>query len=434
MSSEWPKHKIEQIADVKSGKRLPLDHVLVDKSTPFPYIRLVDISDGKIQKNNLRFLTAETRSSIRRYVVNTGDVGLAIVGNTIGMVFYVDAEFDDVNLTENAARITNVHSSVNAKYLYYYLTSPIGQAEILSRKIGSAQGKLPLYNIRSLEVPVPPRADQDAMVAILDALSARINLLRETNATLEAVAQALFKSWFVDFDPVRAKQKGREPEGMDAETSVLFPSEFTRTEQSSIPKGWRHSSVGEAFVLTMGQSPPGDTYNEKGDGLPFYQGKTDFGFRFPVQRIFCNAPTRIAAAGDTLVSVRAPVGDVNMAIAKCCLGRGVAGVRHPEGHASFVFYSLQALRARFQSYNSEGTVFGSINKKDFQELPLVLPSESVLGRFTDIAKPIDERIRENEMQLRGLTDLRDALLPRLISGQLRLSIAEEKFNEALTGT
>ncbi|SED49190.1 Type I restriction modification DNA specificity domain-containing protein [Burkholderia sp. WP9] len=203
MNSEWQKFTVEQIATVKSGKRLPLGHTLIDQPTLFPYIRLVDVADGSIQRENLKFLTPDTRDAIKRYVVNTGDVGLAIVGNTIGMVFYVGAEWNDVNLTENAARITSVHMSVNSKFIYYYLISPFGQAAIRSMTVGSAQGKLPLYNIKALEFAAPARAEQDRIVSILDSLSSRIDLLRESNRTLEAIVQALFKSWFVDFDPAQ---------------------------------------------------------------------------------------------------------------------------------------------------------------------------------------------------------------------------------------
>ena len=207
---------------------------------------------------------------------------------------------------------------------------------------------------------------------------------------------------------------------MDEATAALFPDGFEESKLGLVPRGWRYSTVGDSFILTIGQSPPGDTYNESGDGLPFYQGRTDFGFRFPSQRVFCTAPTRLAEQGDTLVSVRAPVGDVNMALEKCCLGRGVAGVRHPKGCRSFAFYATRGLRSRFDLFDSEGTVFGSINKKDFQGLPVVEPSDDVLMAFDQIATPIDQRVVENEEQIRTLATLRDTLLPRLISGQLRL--------------
>ena len=313
------------------------------------------------------------------------------------------------------------------KFAYYVLRT----IDLAAFNSGSAQPSLNRNFLYSIPLKIPPRAEQDSIVAVLQSLDDRITLLRETNATLEAIAQALFKSWFVDFDPVRAKMEGRAPEGMDEATAALFPDALEESGLGAVPTGWRRSTVGESFILTMGQSPPGDTYNDAGDGLPFYQGRTDFGFRFPTQRIFCNAPTRIAEIDDTLVSVRAPVGDVNMAIEKCCIGRGVASVRHPNGHRGFTFYAIRGLGERFKTFDSEGTVFGSINKTDFQSLPIVDPKREVLDAYYAVSHPIDQRIVENEEQIRTLATLRDTLLPRLISGQLRLPSAESEVEDAI---
>lgn len=305
----------------------------------------------------------------------------------------------------------------NPRFAYYLLQT----LDLAAFNSGSAQPSLNRNYLYSIPIKVPQRHDQDRIVEVLQGLDDRITLLRETNATLEAIAQALFKSWFVDFDPVRAKGQGLVPEGMDEAMAALFADGFEESKLGQVPKGWRSSTIGQQFLLTMGQSPPGHTYNTEEDGLPFYQGRTDFGFRFPGQRVFCMAPTRLAEAGDTLVSVRAPVGDVNMALGKCCLGRGVAGVRHPRGHRSFTYYTLRGLRDKFALFDAEGTVFGSINKKDFQGLPAVEPSEAVMDAFDALVSPLDDHIVENELHLRTLSELRDTLLPRLISGQLRLS-------------
>ena len=133
--------------------------------------------------------------------------------------------------------------------------------------------------------------------------------------------------------------------------------------------------------------------------------------------MFCTAPTRFAEAGDTLVSVRAPVGDVNMAIENCCIGRGVASLRH-EKYKSFTFYTARSLEKYFKNFDSEGTIFGSINKKSFQDLPVVVASDKVLDAFEAIAHPIDSKIIANELQLRSLEELLRTTLPRLISGEI----------------
>src|SRR5262249_17998150 len=158
----------------------------------------------------------------------------------------------------------------------------------------------------------------------------------------------------------------------------------------------------EAFDLTMGQSPPGTTYNENGVGLPFYQGRTDFGFRFPTRRVFCSAPTRYAQSGDTLVSVRAPVGDINMADEECCIGGGIAAVRHKSGATSFTYSSMANLSSDFARFEAEGTVFGSINKDSFEKLQIVIPPQQLVAAYEQYAAPLDEQIRTLEAQSRAI--------------------------------
>lgn len=288
------------------------------------------------------------------------------------------------------------------------------------------------------EVQVPPLKEQQAIACILGALDDKIELNRRMNKTLEEMARAIFKSWFVDFDPVHAKAAIRRehPKWTDAQVSraacpnlkpeiaALFPDSFEDSELGEIPKGWCASKVCQHFRLTMGQSPPGRTYNEIGEGVPFYQGRTDFGFRFPTRRVYCTSPTRFAEIGDTLVSVRAPVGDVNIANERCAVGRGVAAVRHRSGSRSFTYYSMNHLGEHFGQFEAEGTVFGCINKADFERLPFVVPVADILAVFDRIVSPLDDRFETNERQSIILASILDALLPKLISGELRIADAE----------
>ena len=387
------------------------------------FLRITDIQGGTIDWDRVPFCPASPQD-VQKYRLEVGDIVAARTGNSTGENAQIFSPPPSAVYASYLIRFRPDGKRVNPFYVGYQLRSERFRQHVLSVRGGSAQPGANAKQLGAFPLLLIDRSQQDAVVSTLRALDNRITLLRETNATLEAIAQALFKSWFVDFDPVRAKQEGRAPEGMDDATAALFPDEFEESELGLVPRGWRYSTVGESFVLTMGQSPPGNTYNESGVGLPFYQGRTDFGFRFPSRRVFCTAPTRLAEPGDTLVSVRAPVGDVNMALEKCCLGRGVAGVRHPKGYRSFAFYATRGLRSRFDLFDSEGTVFGSINKKDFQGLRVIEPLDAVLAAFDDVATPIDQRVVENEGQIRTLATLRDTLLPRLISGQLRLPEGE----------
>jgi len=180
----------------------------------------------------------------------------------------------------------------------------------------------------------------------------------------------------------------------------------------------------------MGQSPPGHTYNDVGDGLPFYQGRTEFGFRFPTRRVYCTAPTRLAKRGDTLISVRAPVGDINMAAEDCAIGRGVAADRHKSGSRSYSYHFMRAQGDVFSRFEAEGTLFGSIGKKDFHAIACVVPARSLVEEFERRVAPLDSRIEIIDCASRTLAALRDALLPKLISGELQVRCAEAILKEA----
>ena len=303
----------------------------------------------------------------------------------------------------------------------YYLTQ---WGEVRHYAIGQMTGtsgrqRVPTKVLDHLAVTIPPLPEQRAIAHILGTLDDKIELNRRMNETLESMARALFKSWFVDFDPVRAKVEGRDT-GLPKPISDLFPDRLVDSERGEIPEGWKIKSLRDCFHLAMGQSPPGNTYNDRNDGLLFFQGRTDFGFRFPENRKFCTAPTRIAQPGDTLVSVRAPVGDINMAWEECCIGRGVAALRHQSGSSSFTYYSAQAVQNKIREYEDTGTVFGAINRKQLEALQMLEPSPDIVNAFDAQAGPVDVRIRNNVAESRILTTLRETLLPKLISGEIRL--------------
>ena len=247
------------------------------------------------------------------------------------------------------------------------------------------------------------------------------------NATLEAMARALFRSWFVDFDPVRAKMEGRDT-GLPREIADLFPDRLVDSELGEIPAAGGSATWRTGFDIVMGQSPPGHTYNDEGDGLPFFQGCSDFGYRYPTNRKFCTAPNRIAHPGDTIVSVRAPVGRVNMAWERCCIGRGVAALRPRHSTVSYGYCAAQALQTHMRAYEHAGTVFGAINRKQLARLPLTQPTPDVVRVFEDLVHPWDQAIRLRTAEVAVLTAIRDTLLPRLMSGALRLRMPKRLFS------
>ena len=313
-------------------------------------------------------------------------------------------------------------SVVTIEFLNYLLRTREYRHEVLSSATGSTVRHTSPDRIGAYEFLLPPIAEQRKIANLLGCLDDKIELNRRMNETLEAIARTIFKSWFIDFDPVRAKAEGEQPFGMDEETAALFPSEFEDSELGEIPKGWEIGTVEKEYKLTMGQSPPGSTYNEEGKGTQFFQGRTDFGFRYPKPRVYCIAPTRFAEPGDTLVSVRAPVGDVSMAKTRCCVGRGLAALRHKSGSRSYTFYSMKALHRGFSLFESEGTVFGCINKQGFSSLKIVIPPDELVAKFESLVAPMDQGIENNINQNKSLTDIRDMLLPKLLSGEIRVPV------------
>ena len=180
-----------------------------------------------------------------------------------------------------------------------------------------------------------------------------------------------------------------------------------------------NATLADVAAITMGQSPAGDSYNEEGVGAVFYQGRGEFGWRFPMQRLFTTEPRRTASADDVLMSVRAPVGDLNVAYEDCCIGRGLAAISSE--HHSFCLYLMRSLKKKLDAFNGEGTVFGSINGRALNGLSIYAPPSGAINSFETRISPVDKLVRTNEAENRNLEALRDSLLPKLMTGEIDVS-------------
>ena len=310
-----------------------------------------------------------------------------------------------------------------ARYIYYILCSTEYRSEVLASATGTTVKHTSPERIKQFLFILPPLPTQRAIAHVLGTLDDKIELNRRMNETLEEMARALFKSWFVDFEPVRAKmdgqwRRGESLPGLPADLYDLFPDCLVDSELGEIPEGWEVRGLGDCFNLTMGQSPPGSTYNDDGNGTPFYQGSTDFGARYPTNRRYCTKPARLAQTEDTLVSVRAPVGAINRAWERCCIGRGVAALRHKSGSAAYTHYAIWAAQPEIGQYEHTGTVFGAIGGQQFRALLMLEPHDKTVAAFHRIGQDLDSRIRSNVAESRALAMQRDSLLPGLVSGEV----------------
>lgn len=290
---------------------------------------------------------------------------------------------------------------VESSYLYYQLQSPHFKSYIHLMSTGSTIKHISLKTMRDYVFELPSLDDQRRIASILSSLDRKIELNNKINADLEEMAQAIFKNWFVDFEPFK-------------------DGKFVDSELGMIPEGWKVGTLEDIAEITMGQSPAGNSLNENREGMIFYQGSSDFGFRFPSIRVFTTEPKRLAVANSVLFSVRAPVGDINVAKEECCIGRGVASIKSKYGHDSYLFYAMKSLHKLFDSFDGEGTVFGSINKKTLSAIQILLPSDGIVEQFNNIASSFDNRIRSLSDENSRLSLLRDTLLPRLMSGELEI--------------
>jgi len=405
----WPIVKLGDIATVGGGKRLPKNTPYAGFSTGYPYIRLVDIEGGKISNKSIQYIDKQTHTLISRYVVATGDVCLAIVGNTIGMIFYVDKEWNGANLTENAAKLTDFDQA-DPKFVYFYLTSADGQNEIFKNEVGSAQGKLPIYGIQNIELTLPPLAIQTRIADILSALDDKIELTRQTNATLEAIAQAIFKEWFVDFH-------------FPGATGEMQESEF-----GLIPNGWQVKQLGDVVGI-KGGTTPSTKKPEYWNGEYCWSTPKDLSnLQSPIlldtaRKISKQGVQKISSGvlpkGTLLLSSRAPIGYLAITQIPVSINQGYIAIQGRHVSNLFMLFWLKDNMVAVKE-RANGSTFQEISKSNFREINILLPLEKTLREFEKLINPIFENLVKNEFEIKSLSKIRDTLLPKLMSGEIEL--------------
>lgn len=301
-------------------------------------------------------------------------------------------------------------SRVNPRWLYYYFLSPEWSAFIANHTVkGSTVNRISVEDYPNYPIPLPERKTQDAVVEVLSTIDQKIDNNTNLCVKLESMAKTLYDYWFTQFDFPDENGKPYCSSGGE----MVWNDQLKR----KIPKGWSAGQLSDIANITMGQSPSGDTYNENGSGTIFYQGCTDFGTRFPVPRVYTSAPTRFAKAGDILMSVRAPVGTLNIAMEDCCIGRGLVALNSKFGSQLHLLYTLSGFKQLFDVMDGNGTTFGSITKDTLFEMKVVIPRRDQIKSFEEMVQPIEQKIRVAEQENRELTKLRDWLLPMLMNGQ-----------------
>lgn len=270
------------------------------------------------------------------------------------------------------------------QYLMMWFSRKEFDREASYYAVGGVRGSLEWGDFCNMQLPVPSIDRQREIVSEYETLTRRIRLNEQMIEKLEATAQALYRHTFV-----------------------------ANIDKQNLPDGWRMGTLSDLANITMGQSPDGETYNMEGEGMIFYQGRADFGNRFPTPRVYTTDPTRYAKEGDLLLSVRAPVGDINIAPHNCCIGRGLAALRSKNHCQSYLFYQMLELEQVFNISDDDGTVFGSINKDDLYNIEVVIPTTQEMFLFERQASVIDREIKIKDKEINILTELQSLLLAKM---------------------
>ena len=368
-----------------------------------PSIRTPNIGRGYFILENVNRVSQETYEQwTKRAIPQAGDLIMAREA-PVGNVALIPEGLKPC-LGQRTLLIRPDKNKVNPAYLTYLLIGPDVQGLIHSKTNGATVAHLNMKDVRQLELPkLPDRKNQDEIAEILSAYDSLIENNNRRIAILEKMAQSLYREWFVNF-----RFPGHEN------------CKFVDSVLGKVPEGWGGKKLKDVCHLTMGQSPKSEFYNEVGEGMPFHQGVTNFGTRYPSDKLYCTADGRVANEGDILFSVRAPVGRMNIANKKIVIGRGISAIRHVDGYQAFLWEQLKAQFTKLDMIGN-GAIFAAVTKDDMQGIDLLCPDKAIVEMAIEFLDPLYLEISNISKAIITLKEQRDMLLPRLVSGQLELS-------------
>jgi type I restriction enzyme S subunit len=400
--------------------------------TGTPIITVEHLGENRIVHSNLPQVSDEDKARLWKYVLKTGDIVFSRVGSVDRRALVQPAE-DGWLFSGRCLRVRPNLAQLDAQWLSYFFGLPAFKNYIRGIAVGATMPSLNTKILSDVLVYYPDLKTQKVAAKVLAEIDDRITLLRETNATLEAIAQALFKSWFVDFDPVYAKMQGRAPEGMDEATAALFPDSFEESEVGPVPKGWSIRTMADVSTVGIGKTPPRKEkqwFSESPSDVRWvsirdmgtvgvYADKTSELLttaaveKFNVRRVPDNT---------VLMSFKMTIGRVAITDGEMTTNEAIAHFKLAPGvpiTSEFIYLHLKQFD--FSKLSSTSSIADAVNSKTVREIPILVPGVEVLRAFQDQVGVLFSMIKNSEQHAQSFVQIRDALLPRLISGQISMA-------------
>ena len=394
--SEWKKVKLGDVSlCIQPGPFGTQLHNSDYTDKGVPVIMPKDMIDGRVLHDKLEHVSEDTANRISRHKVDAGDIMVARKGDVRKCIYIRESEEGWITGSDCLKMQLN-QKICNSKFIYFQLRSPYIGAWLQQVSKGATMPSLNTSLLSNIEIVLPPISTQNNVAEILSRYDSLIENYQKQIKLLEEAAQRLYKEWFVD---------------------LHFPGYENTMIVDSVPEGWEKKRLSDISNIIMGQSPKSEFYNTDGNGLPFHQGVGSYGHRFVVDNTYSTSFTRIAEPNSILFSVRAPVGRLNITKNKIVIGRGLASINHKMGCQSYLYYLL---KEKFFKDNiiGNGAIFASISKDELYNLAFIMPSDEMIKRYDAIANKLDKDIQYVDSQIRLLTEARDRLLPKLMSGEI----------------
>ena len=392
--------KLGKVATVKGGKRLPKGINLITKPNPHPYIRVRDLNGKKTLEldGSFEFVDDETQKAISRYIVTGGDIVLSIVG-TIGLVSVVGDSLNEANLTENCVKLTSL-SGIDRDYLYYYLKSSYGQQEIARGTVGAVQAKLPIKNIQDISIPLPDEVTQRKIADILSSLDAKIEVNQRINDNLEQQAMALYRQMFVENNN-DARRECRADEYFDISIGKTPPRKEAQ---------WFSMNPTDCIWVSISDMGRCGMYIADSSEYLTHESVDKFNIK-------------VVPDNTVLLSFKLTVGRVAITDGAMVTNEAIAHFKTDKPEINEYLYCYLK-DFNYQTMGSTSSIATAVNSKIIKAMPFVIPTDAELVSFHSATAPMFEMIKTRQRENTRLAELRDSLLPKLMSGEIDVSAVQ----------